>query len=140
VAAKFGVEPQSIPDYLAVVGDAADGYPGVAGWGEKAAALMLSRHLHLENIPKDWRVWPPSVRGTRRLAPSLFESWEDALLFRTLATLRLDAPVFEDVDDLRWTGANARFDSYCRAMGSPDLYRRAAEASSRAVTHAAPGA
>jgi 5'-3' exonuclease len=104
VAAKFGVKPQSIPDYLAVLGDTADGFPGVPGWDEKAAALTLTRYSHLENIPKDWRDWHPSISNARRLATSLFDSWNDALLFRTLATLRLDAAVFSSVDDLRWKG------------------------------------
>jgi 5'-3' exonuclease len=128
VVAKFGVPPQSIPDYLAVVGDSADGFPGVAGWGEKAAAATLSRYLRLEDIPKDWREWHPSIGSARRLATSLSQSWNDALLFRTLATLRLDAPVFETVDDLRWAGANASFERLCQAMGSPDLFSRAVSA------------
>lgn len=102
VVAKFGVKPQSIPDFLALVGDSADGFPGVRGWGEKAAASTLSRYPHLEDIPKDWRAWHPSIAKARRLADSLFSSWEDALLFRTLATLRLDVPVFNSVEDLRW--------------------------------------
>jgi len=102
VVSKFGVGPQSIPDYLAVLGDSADGFPGVAGWGQKAASQVLSRYFHLENIPKDWRHWHPSITNAQRLASSLFNSWEDALLFRTLATLRLDVPVLTNVDDLRW--------------------------------------
>jgi len=124
VEAKFGVKPESIPDYLAVVGDSADGFPGVAGWGEKAAARTLSRYRHLENIPKDWRAWEPSIGNARRLAASLFDSWDDALLFRTLATLRLDVPVFETVDDIRWNAPRPEFERHCRAMGSPDLFDR----------------
>ncbi len=89
VVAKFGVRPQSIPDYLAVVGDSADGFPGVPGWGVKAAALVLSQYSHLEDIPKDWREWNPSIRKARLLSESLSHAWDDALLFRTLATLRL---------------------------------------------------
>src|SRR6476660_4056750 len=84
VVEKFGVKPESIPDYLAVVGDSADGFPGVPGWGPKAASLSLSQYEHLENIPKDWRAWPPSIRGARRQAESLFSHWDEALLFRTL--------------------------------------------------------
>src|SRR6478672_9353946 len=99
VVAKFGVQPQSIPDYLAVVGDDADGFPGVPGWGEKGAAQTLSRYHHLENIPRYSYEWHPSISNARRLADSLFRSWSDALLFRTLATLRLDAPVCKDVDE-----------------------------------------
>lgn len=128
VVAKFGVQPQSIPDYLAVVGDSADGYPGVAGWGEKGAAAILSRYLHLEAIPKDWRKWDQAISSARRLATSLFNAWDEALLFRTLATLRLDVPVFDTVDDLHWTGPRADFESRCQAMGAPDLFTRAVSA------------
>ena len=124
VEAKFGVKPGSIPDYLAVLGDSADGFPGVAGWGEKAAAQTLSRYLHLENIPRDWRNWHPSLGNARRLATCLFESWDDALLFRTLATLRLDVSVFETVEDLRWSGPRPEFEGQCRAMGAADLFGR----------------
>jgi len=132
--AKFGVMPQSIPDYLAVLGDSADGFPGVSGWGEKAAALTLSRYHHLENIPKDWRDWHPSIGNARRLSTSLFDSWNDALLFRTLATLRLDVPVFDTVDDLRWQGPRPSFEGQCRTMGSPDLFGRAMSAMTAKAT------
>jgi 5'-3' exonuclease len=128
VVAKFGVKPESIPDYLAVVGDSADGFPGVKGWGEKAAALTLSQYPHLEDIPKDWRNWHPSIRRARPLAESLFTAWDDALLFRTLATLRLDVPVFDTVDDLRWKGSRPDFEKYAERMKSPDLLRRVAAA------------
>src|ERR1700686_2134136 len=104
VFSRFGVTPQSIPDYLAVVGDSADGFPGVAGWGPKAAAMILSQYPHLEDIPKDWREWHPSIKKARALSESLFNAWDDALLFRTLATLRLNAPVFDSVEDLLWEG------------------------------------
>lgn len=128
VGAKFGVPPRSIPDYLALVGDSADGFPGVPGWGARSAAQVLSRYGMLEEIPKDWREWPASIRGASRLAASLFHSWEDALLFRTLATLRLDAPVFATVDDLRWKGPGPNFEEECRVMGSPELFARAVAA------------
>lgn len=131
VVAKFGVPPQSIPDYLAVVGDSADGFPGVKGWGEKAAAEVLSRYPHLEKIPKDWRQWDSSIRRARTLAESLFASWEDALLFRTLATLRLDAPVFDKVDDLRWQGPRPNFKALCQRMKSPEMLARATAAASK---------
>jgi len=104
VIQKFGVGPQSIPDYLALVGDSADGFPGVPTWGKKAAAAVLSNYPHLDDIPKDWRDWSASIRNRRLLAKALFSFWNDALLFRTLATLRNDLPVFETVDELRWTG------------------------------------
>ena len=127
---KFGVRPQSIPDYLAVVGDSADGYPGLAGWGTKAAALTFSRYFHLEDIPKDWREWHPSIRKARGLSESLFSAWDDALLFRTLATLRLDVPVFDSVDDLRWKGPNTNFEEYCRQTNASTLFNRAVSAAS----------
>jgi 5'-3' exonuclease len=130
VVAKFGVLPQSIPDYLAVVGDSADGFPGVPGWGSKAAALTLSQYPHLEDIPKDWQEWHPSIRKARLLSESLRNSWNDALLFRTLATLRLDVPVFETVEDLRWKGPRPNFEEECHKMKSPDLVRRAERAGS----------
>jgi 5'-3' exonuclease len=128
VVAKFGVKPQSIPDYLAAVGDSADGYPGLAGWGAKAAGLAFSQYPHFEDIPKDWKDWHPSIKRARALAESLFGAWDDALLFRTLATLRLDAPVFNAVEELRWKGPQAGFEDRCRRMNVPDLLRRAAAA------------
>lgn len=131
VIAKFGVNPQSIPDYLAVVGDSADGFPGVHGWGVKAAAQTLSQYPHLEAIPKDWKTWHPSIRKARVLSESLFAAWNDALLFRTLATLRLDVPVFDSVEDLLWRGARPNFEAYCRRMNAADLLRRITSAGSR---------
>lgn len=124
VIAKFGVKPQSIPDYLAVVGDSADGFPGLPGWGAKAAALVLSQYPHLEDIPKNWQEWHPSIRKARLLSESLFSAWNDAVLFRTLATLRLDVPVFATVEDLCWTAPRAKFEEYCERMKSPELLRR----------------
>jgi len=132
VVAKFGVNPQSIPDYLAVVGDSADGFPGVAGWGPKAAALVLSHYPHIELIPKDWQQWHPSIRKARVLSESLFSAWSDALLFRTLATLRRDVPVFDTVEDLRWKGVGPHFEQYCQRVKSSDLLRRASAAGSKA--------
>lgn len=128
VVAKFGVNPQSIPDYLAVVGDSADGFPGLLGWGVKAAALTLSQYPHLEDIPKDWRAWHPSIRKARLLSAALFDAWNDALLFRTLATLRLDVPVFDTVEDLRWKGPRENFEEKCYRMQSPELLGRAMSA------------
>jgi 5'-3' exonuclease len=128
VAGKFGVRPESIPDYLAVLGDSADGFPGIAGWGEKAAANVLSRYLHLEQIPRNWMTWDRAIGSARRLAGSLFQSWDDALLFRTLATLRLDAPVFATLEDLRWAGPRRHFEEFCRVLGSGDLFARVAAA------------
>jgi 5'-3' exonuclease len=130
VVAKFGVKPQSIPDYLAVVGDSADGFPGVPGWGIKAAALTLSQYPHLEDIPKDWRKWHPSIKRARVLSEALFNAWSDALLFRTLATLRLDVPLFDTVEDLRWKGPRPDFEERCRRMKSPNLFGRVTSAKS----------
>lgn len=124
VEEKFGVKPESIPDYLAVTGDSADGYPGISGWGPKAASLALSKYRHLEQIPKDWQKWDPSIRRGRALAESLFPAWDEVLLYRTLATLRLDVPVFDSVDDLRWNGPRDNFAQSCERLRAKDLYRR----------------
>jgi 5'-3' exonuclease len=131
VVAKFGVKPQSIPDYLAVVGDSADGFPGVPGWGIKAAAQTLSQYPHLEDIPRDWQEWHPSIKRARMLSESLFSAWSDALLFRTLATLRLDVPVFDKVEDLRWEGPRLDFEERCRRMKSPNVFGRVTSAKSK---------
>ena len=124
VVERFGVSPGSIPDYLAVVGDSADGFPGVAGWGAKAAALTLSQYPHLEDIPKNWQQWHSSIRRARALSESLFSEWDEALLFRKLATLRLDVPVFETIEELRWQGPKASFDEHCGRMNSATLLER----------------
>ena len=125
VIAKFGIKPSSIPDYLAVVGDSADGYPGIAGWGAKTATAVFSQYPHLEDIPNDWRRWDPIIRRARPLAESLFAAWGDALLFRTLATLRVDVPVFTSIDDLLWKGPAEDFKRTCERLRAPDLFRRA---------------
>ncbi len=104
VVRKFGVSPESIPDYLALVGDAADGYPGLPGWGAKSAAAVLAKFGHLESIPADWREWRVNVISAAARARTLADERESALLFRTLATLRTNIPLFEDVDELRWHG------------------------------------
>lgn len=109
VIARFGVEPVSIPDYLALVGDSADGFPGLQGWGPKSAAAILARYRHFEAIPDDWRQWETRITGAARLANTFARDRTTALLFRTLATLRLDVPVFESVDELRWAGVKEGF-------------------------------
>lgn len=109
VIQKFGVTPQSIPDYLALVGDAADGYPGLAGWGAKSSAAVLSRFLHLESIPDDSREWHVNAFNAAALARTLVERRHDAILFRTLATLRTDIQLFDNVEQLRWTGPRSDF-------------------------------
>jgi 5'-3' exonuclease len=128
VEEKFGVKPESIPDYLAVVGDSADGYPGITGWGTKAAAMVLSQYPHLEGIPKSWQEWSPSIRRARPLAEALFNAWDAALLFRTLATLRVDVPVFDSIEELRWAGPSPAFEEYSERLRAPELRRRAAAA------------
>lgn len=127
VVEKFGVGPRSIPDYLGLVGDSADGYPGLAGWGAKGAALVLSRYPHLEDIPKDWRDWSPAIKKARPLAETLFSDWENALLYRRLATLRLDAPVFTSLDELRWTGPRPEFAALTRRIQATNLLSVAEE-------------
>ena len=125
VVEKWGVKPESIPDYLAAVGDTADGFPGLPGWGAKAASAVLSRYPHFEDIPKDWRQWPNTLRGAQRLSAVLFEHWSDAMLFRRLATLILDVPVFESVNALLWKGPRPDFKTYCERLQAPGLSTRA---------------
>jgi 5'-3' exonuclease len=109
VIAKFGVSPVSIPDYLALVGDAADGYPGLPGWGAKSSAAVLAKFVHLESIPADSREWSVNAANASALAGTLSREWERVLLFRTLAALRTDIALFDDVDQLRWNGPTPSF-------------------------------
>jgi 5'-3' exonuclease len=109
VIKKFGVLPASIPDYLALVGDAADGYPGLRGWGAKSSAAVLSRFVHLESIPRDWREWRVNVANAGVLASTLSNEMDRAVLFRTLAMLRTDIDLFKDVDQLGWNGPTPAF-------------------------------
>jgi 5'-3' exonuclease len=109
VKKKFGVLPASIPDYLALVGDASDGYPGLAGWGAKSPAAVLAKFHHIESIPGDWRTWQVNATSPAALSRTLAESRDLAMLFRTLATLRTDIPLFDDVEQLRWKGPTEGF-------------------------------
>jgi 5'-3' exonuclease len=109
VVEKFGVPPDSIPDYLALVGDASDGYPGLPGWGPKSSAAVLARFGHLESIPDDWRTWRVNAASPGTLASTLARERERAFLFRDLATLRTAIPLFDSVDDLRWNGPTPAF-------------------------------
>src|SRR5688572_14167710 len=109
VTTKFGVPPSSIPDYLALVGDAADGYPGLQGWGAKSAAAVLARFGRLEDIPDDWKQWHVNASSPARLAETFARDRKLAYLFRDLATLRTEVPVFDTVEDLRWAGPTKRF-------------------------------
>jgi 5'-3' exonuclease len=126
VIQKFGVAPASIPDYLALVGDTADGYPGLPGWGAKSTAAVLAKFGHLESIPPDWRDWKVNATSASTLSQTLSRGLDQALLFRTLATLRTDIALFDNVDELRWDGptpalANlaARFDAAITEPKSP---------------------
>jgi len=112
VIQKFGVPPASIPDYLALVGDTADGYPGLAGWGPKSSAAVLAKFGHLENIPADSREWRVNAANAGVLAQTLIREREFALLFRTLATLRTDISLFDDLEQLRWKGPTPSFDAF----------------------------
>lgn len=134
VIEKFGVPPGSIPDYLALVGDAADGYPGIKGWGAKSAGAVLGRYRHLEAIPADPATWEVTVRGAARLSKTLEAHRDDAMLFRTLATLLTDAPLFNTVDELRWTGPQSSFAQVADHLGVPSLRDRAVR-----CAHQAPG-
>jgi 5'-3' exonuclease len=116
VVAKFGVAPESIPDYLALVGDSADGYPGLPGWGAKSAAAVLARYGHIEQIPTDWREWGVKVSSPKPLAATLAGEMERALLFRDLATLRTGIPLFASVDELEWKQATPGFASFAAQL------------------------
>ena len=117
VVEKFGVHPESIPDYLALVGDTADGVPGLPGWGAKSASTVLARYPRLELIPPDASEWDVEVRGAERLAETLQDTLDDAYLFRELTTLRLDVPLDEDLDELEWPGVPPEdFHSFCEEM------------------------
>jgi 5'-3' exonuclease len=125
VVEKFGVQPASIPDWLALVGDSSDGYPGVPRWGAKSAAAVLTQYRHLEAIPDNEHHWLVQVRGAAALAASLREHREDAYLYRRLATLRTDAPLTESLDDLRWQGARVgELKDLCRELGNDDIIGR----------------
>jgi 5'-3' exonuclease len=116
VVAKFGVPPASIPDYLALVGDSADGYPGLPGWGAKSTAAVLAKFGHIESIPPSSQDWHVNVLNSPSLAATLARERKLALLFRTLATLRSDIPLFDNVDHLLWTGPRADFDEVGRSL------------------------
>ena len=124
VVEKFGVLPQSIPDWLALVGDAADGFPGIPGWGAKSASAVLTRYQHLESIPGDLAEVGLGPSRAARLAESLAGRWKEALLFRQLATLRVDAPIGESLEDLRWQGATEHLKEVCRRLGDENFLKR----------------
>ena len=121
VIAKYGVPPASIPDWLALVGDAADGYPGVPSWGAKSASAVLFKYKHIEAIPEDHQLWGLPAGRALRLAENLKTHAQEAALYRRLATLRQDVPLEQSLDDLEWRGAQQRFRELCVELGSPDL-------------------
>jgi 5'-3' exonuclease len=124
VEAKFGVPPGSIPDYLALVGDSADGFPGLSGWGAKSAGAVLARWLHIEDIPAESDAWEVTVRGASKLATTLRENFDNALLFKDLATLRVDRALLGDVDELHWIGPTDEFAEMCERLDAGSLYKR----------------
>ncbi len=128
VTEKFGVGPASIPDYLALVGDTADGFPGLNGWGAKSAAAVLARYGHLEAIPGASGQWDITVRSGAKLAKTLADNLDLALLFRRIATVELEAPTFGDVEELRWSGPTDGFEAMCEVLEAPGLARRAERA------------
>jgi 5'-3' exonuclease len=125
VVERFGVPPASIPDYLALVGDSSDGYPGLPGFGARSTASLLSQFGHLEGIPADSRVWPPAVRGSARLSLTLQEGRELAYLFRDLATLRTHEPQLGSIEELRWLGPTSGFMDFSERLEAPQLLERA---------------
>jgi 5'-3' exonuclease len=127
IVQKFGVTPASIPDYLALVGDTADGYPGLSGWGAKSSAAVLAKFLHLEAIPKDCREWRVNATNASALADTLCREWDSALLFRRLATLRRDIALFNDVEELRWAGPTPAFDELAARLDAARTERRRTE-------------
>ncbi|HUP23142.1 MAG TPA: 5'-3' exonuclease H3TH domain-containing protein [Thermoanaerobaculia bacterium] len=131
VVAKFGVPPASIPDWLALVGDSADGFPGIPGWGAKSAAVVLAHYRRLEEIPEAAAAWQVKVRGAVALASSLASRRDEAVLFKVLATLRRDAPVGSDIESLRWTKPRTSFGRHAEMLGVPELAARAAAAARR---------
>ncbi len=133
VRSKYGVSPESIPDWLALVGDSSDGYPGLPGWGKKAASAVLARYVHLENIPEFGFRWDVDIRGRDRLAGTLVEHRQLALLFRDLATLRAEAPVLEDANRLRWTGPTPDLEEIAKRIRAWRLVERATKLASERV-------
>jgi 5'-3' exonuclease len=125
VREKFGVDPSSIPDYLALVGDTADGFPGLPGWGAKSAAAVLARYGRLEDIPVDPAAWDVSVRGAAKLGATLQDQFDQALLFRLIATIRTEAPTVASVDELRWTGPRPELAEVAERVDAPRLVDRA---------------
>ena len=122
VRERFGVDPAQIPDYLGLVGDAADGIPGIPKWGAKTSARMLGRYTHIESIPEDPSLWDVELRGAAAISASLEEFRGDALFYRQLATLRLDVDLTQSLEDLEWQGVHRReFQAICAELGAADM-------------------
>jgi len=124
VKEKYGVAPQSIPDYLALVGDAADGISGIKAWGAKSSATVLSKYMHIEDIDMEFSQWDISPGRAKRLAANLSENMADALLYRRLTTLAVDVPLTENIDDLEWKGAATNLQDFCDALGLKDFVEK----------------
>lgn len=124
VIEKFGVSPESIPDFLALVGDSADGYPGIQGWGEKSTSTVLAKYKHIESIPKDPNKIPLGLGRATTLLENLQNNYKDALLFRELSTLRTDVPLKETLADLKWQGVHPRFKKVCEELGNQSIPER----------------
>ena len=131
VKEKFGVMPASVPDWLALVGDSADGFPGLSGWGAKSSGVVLGRYGHIEDIPTSASEWDVNVRGAAKLAATLADEPDLALLFRRIATVERDTDLATTVDDLEWAGPQPEFEELAKALGSPGLWRRAVKAAGR---------
>jgi len=127
IVEKYGVEPESIPDYLGLVGDSADGFPGLPGWGAKSAAAVLARYKHIEHIPRAAGQWDITVRSGAKLAKTLADHLDEALLFRRIATLEADAPTASSVDELCWTGPADNLAEVADSLDAPDLVKRTAK-------------
>lgn len=127
VVEKFGVKPKSIPDYLALVGDSADGYPGIKGWGEKSTSTVLAKFKHIESIPKDPKKLPLGLGRATTLVENLQQNYKDALLFRELSTLRVDVPLKETLKDLEWKGATSKLKKLCQELREERIIERVAK-------------
>lgn len=135
VVEKFGVGPESIPDYLGLVGDTADGFPGLPGWGAKSTATVLARYRRIEDIPADAADWDVTVRGATKLAATLQENLADALLFRRIATIAHDAPTIDSVDELEWTGPRPELEELAASIDAPGLTERATQLARTRTPH-----
>ena len=124
VIEKFGVTPESIPDYLGLVGDTADGFPGIKGWGAKSSATLLSHYHHIENIPNDHMEWAMQVRSSQKLSETLNTDYELALLFKLIATIDYEAPTFETVSELKWNGPKDNYENILKSIDGDRILQR----------------